>query len=70
MGAAPGPLGRVEADYHRPPYRAPRSVIIGYVEDGAALVSLAMNGWGAAEPAWWLNLQSESAAVVELRGGE
>lgn len=48
----------------------PRSVIIGYVEDGAALVSLAMNGWGAAEPAWWLNLQSEPEAVVELRGGE
>lgn len=47
-----------------------RSVIIAYVEDGGDLVSLAMNGWGAAEPAWWLNLQSESAAAVELRGGE
>ncbi len=46
-----------------------RSVIIGYFEDGADLVSLAMNGWGAGEPAWWLNLQANPDAVVELRGG-
>jgi hypothetical protein len=31
--------------------------------------SLAMNGWGAAEPAWWLNLQAHPAAVVDLAGG-
>jgi len=37
----------------------PRSVILGYYEDGPNLVSMAMNGWGAAEPAWWLNLQSD-----------
>jgi hypothetical protein len=30
---------------------------------------MAMNGWGAAEPAWWLNLQAEPRAVVELAGG-
>ena len=47
----------------------PRSVIIGYYEDGPNLVSMAMNGWGAAEPAWWLNLQGDSQAVVELAGG-
>lgn len=47
----------------------PRSVILGYYEDGANLVSLAMNGWGAAEPAWWLNLQADPHAVVELPGG-
>ena len=29
----------------------PRSVILGYYEDGPNLVSMAMNGWGAAEPA-------------------
>src|SRR4029453_15422820 len=29
----------------------PRPVIIGYYEDGPNLVSMAMNGWGAAEPA-------------------
>lgn len=47
----------------------PRSVIVGYYEDGANLVSMAMNGWGAAEPAWWLNLQADPHAVVELAGG-
>ena len=46
----------------------PRSVILGYYEDGANLVSMAMNGWGAAEPAWWLNLQTDPHAVVELAG--
>jgi hypothetical protein len=44
-------------------------VILGYYEDGANLVSMAMNGWGAAEPAWWLNLQDDPHAVVELAGG-
>jgi deazaflavin-dependent oxidoreductase (nitroreductase family) len=48
----------------------PRSVILGYYEDGANLISMAMNGWGAAEPAWWLNLQADPQAVVELAGGE
>lgn len=47
----------------------PRSVILGYYEDGPNLVSMAMNGWGAAEPAWWLNLQADPDAVVELPGG-
>jgi deazaflavin-dependent oxidoreductase (nitroreductase family) len=46
-----------------------RSVIVGYLEDGLNLVSIAMNGWGPAEPAWWLNLQSNPDAVVELAGG-
>jgi hypothetical protein len=30
---------------------------------------MAMNGWGEAEPAWWLNLQAHPEAVVELAGG-
>lgn len=47
----------------------PRSVVIGYYEDGSDLVSMAMNGWGAAEPAWWLNLQAHPDAVVDLAGG-
>jgi deazaflavin-dependent oxidoreductase (nitroreductase family) len=47
----------------------PRRVIIGYYEDGEDLVSMAMNGWGAPEPAWWLNLQAHPEAVVELAGG-
>jgi hypothetical protein len=44
-------------------------VIVGYYEDGPDLVTMAMNGWGAAEPAWWLNLQAHPEAVVELAGG-
>jgi deazaflavin-dependent oxidoreductase (nitroreductase family) len=47
----------------------PRRVIIGYYEDGPNLVSMAMNGWGAAEPAWWLNLQAQPKAIVEMAGG-
>jgi deazaflavin-dependent oxidoreductase (nitroreductase family) len=46
-----------------------RRVVVGYYEDGRNLVSMAMNGWGAAEPAWWLNLQAHPEAVVELAGG-
>ena len=46
-----------------------RSVIIGYVEDGPNLVSLAMNGWGEGEPAWWLNLQAHPDAIVDLVDG-
>ena len=47
----------------------PRSVILGYFEDGPNVVTMAMNGWGAAEPAWWLNLQAKPRAVLELAGG-
>ncbi len=36
----------------------PRVAIVGYYEDGPNLVTLAMNGWADAEPAWWLNLQA------------
>jgi deazaflavin-dependent oxidoreductase (nitroreductase family) len=46
----------------------PRSVILGYFQDGPALVTLAMNGWADAEPAWWLNLQENPVATVELAG--
>jgi len=44
-----------------------RSVILGYLEDGTSLVTLAMNGWGEGEPAWWLNLQDHPEALVRLR---
>ena len=44
-------------------------MIVGYYEDGPNLVTMAMNGWGEAEPAWWLNLQAHPEAVVELAGG-
>jgi deazaflavin-dependent oxidoreductase (nitroreductase family) len=41
-------------------------VIVGYIEDGPNLVTLAMNGWADAEPAWWLNLQAHPDATVDL----
>ena len=44
----------------------PRGVIVGYVEDGPNLVTLAMNGWADGEPAWWLNLQAHPDATVDL----
>ena len=43
--------------------------MLGYVEDGPNLVLMAMNGWGAAEPAWWLNLQDHPEAVIDTPGG-
>lgn len=43
-----------------------RDVMIGYFEDGDDLVTMAMNGWGPAEPAWWLNLQAEPNATLQL----
>jgi F420H(2)-dependent quinone reductase len=43
-----------------------RVAILGYYEDGPNLVTMAMNGWGPAEPAWWLNLQAQPEATVEL----
>ena len=46
-----------------------RVTIIGYYEDGPNLVTLAMNGWGRAEPAWWLNLQADPEATVETPTG-
>ena len=46
-----------------------RSAILGYVEDGPNLVTMAMNGWMAPEPAWWLNLQTQPEAAIELRDG-
>ena len=46
-----------------------RIAILGYFEDGANLVTMAMNGWGGPEPAWWLNLQAEPDTTVELSDG-
>ena len=46
----------------------PRSVILGYLEDGPNLVVLAMNGWDEGHPAWWLNLEAHPDAVVRLAG--
>ena len=46
-----------------------RTAILGYFEDGQDLVTMAMNGWADAEPAWWLNLQAQTDTTVELKGG-
>jgi deazaflavin-dependent oxidoreductase (nitroreductase family) len=46
-----------------------RIAMIGYYEDGPNLVTLAMNGWGTADPAWWLNLQANPIATVDLADG-
>jgi deazaflavin-dependent oxidoreductase (nitroreductase family) len=43
-----------------------RAAILGYFEDGPNLVTMAMNGWGEPEPAWWLNLQAHPDTTVEL----
>jgi len=47
----------------------PRQVVVGYFEDGRNLVTMAMNGWGPAEPAWWLNLQAHPEAIAQTRDG-
>jgi deazaflavin-dependent oxidoreductase (nitroreductase family) len=47
----------------------PRRVVVGYFEDGPNLVTLAMNGWGDGEPAWWLNLQARPEVEIRLADG-
>ena len=44
-------------------------MFLGYIEDGPNLVTMAMNDWGEAEPAWWLNLQAHPQARVQLTDG-
>ncbi len=46
-----------------------RGVILAYFEDGPNLVTMAMNGWGEAEPAWWLNLQAHPELIVRNPDG-
>jgi deazaflavin-dependent oxidoreductase (nitroreductase family) len=46
-----------------------RVAILGYIVDGANLVTPAMNGWADPEPAWWLNLQARPEATAELPDG-
>ncbi len=44
----------------------PRTVIVGYIEDGPNLVTMAMNGWDEGHPDWWLNLEANPDATVRL----
>lgn len=46
-----------------------RRAILAYFEDGADLVLVPMNGWADPEPAWWLNLQAQPDAVIDLPEG-
>jgi deazaflavin-dependent oxidoreductase (nitroreductase family) len=46
-----------------------RVAIVGFIEDGRNIVTPAMNGWADPEPAWWLNLQANPDATVELPDG-
>ena len=46
-----------------------RTAIVAYFEDGPDLVTMAMNGWADAEPAWWLNLQARPDTMVDLPDG-
>ena len=46
-----------------------RSAILAYIDDGPNLVTLAMNGWGEDAPAWWLNLEAQPDATVDLPDG-
>ena len=46
-----------------------RIAIVGYIVDGPNIVVPAMNGWAEPEPAWWLNLQADPDATIELLDG-
>jgi deazaflavin-dependent oxidoreductase (nitroreductase family) len=48
---------------------AERTVLLGYVEDGPRLVTLAMNGWAEGEPAWWLNVQAHPDVTIDVGDG-
>jgi F420H(2)-dependent quinone reductase len=43
-----------------------RSVIVGYLDDGDDLITLAMNGFDEGHPSWWFNLEEHPDAVVRL----
>ena len=46
----------------------PRSTAIVYVEDGDALVVVPSNAGSDSDPAWWLNLQADPVAEVQVHG--
>ncbi len=48
---------------------AERKAILGYLDDGPNLVTMAMNGWASPEPKWWLNLQANPDATLEMADG-
>lgn len=42
--------------------------MIAYFEDGDDFVTMAMNGWGEGQPAWWLNLLANPKATLRVPG--
>lgn len=46
-----------------------RTAIVSYIQDGPALVTLAMNGWSDPAPQWWRNLRATPEAEVETVAG-
>ena len=47
----------------------PRTLPLAYVEHAGKLIIVASNGGSEKPPAWWLNLQSQATAEVQV-GGE
>lgn len=47
----------------------PHAVLVGYLEDGPDLVTMAMNGWQPGEPSWWRNVQAHPDVTVQTRDG-
>lgn len=64
----PGKWGALQAHTVGRRTGRPRPVILGYLEDGPNVVTMAMNGWGEPEPAWWLNLQAHPDVTIDLVG--
>ena len=46
----------------------PRTIPLLYLPDGENLVVVASNGGTAGDPAWWLNLEDDPEATVEVGG--
>lgn len=45
-----------------------RNVVLQYFPDGEAMIVVATNDGGPTDPAWYLNLQANPAAWVEIEG--
>ena len=45
-----------------------RTTVLLYLEDGGRYVIVASNGGTAKHPVWWLNLQADPEATVEVGG--
>jgi F420H(2)-dependent quinone reductase len=69
VAAEAGRMGSATTHHDGPTHGAAATSRHGYFEDDGNLITMAMNGWDAAEPAWWLNLQDHPDAIAETRDG-